>query len=73
MMGFHPSVSYRPIPSLVALFTRGASCTGNPRAPHSRSCAATSFSYTDVVKSSMEHRNFNGNDNRGGNACGLVA
>jgi hypothetical protein len=71
MMGFHPSVSYRPIPGLVALFTRGHHVRETLEHLTHAPAQPQAF-YTDVVKSSMEHRNFNGNDNRGGNACGLV-
>jgi hypothetical protein len=65
MMGFHPSVSYRPIPGLVALFTRGHRVRETLEHLTHAPAQPQAF-YTDVVKSSMEHRNFNGNDNRGG-------
>jgi hypothetical protein len=71
VMGFHPSVLYRPVPGLVALFARGGgeatSRKPNPRVPHSNTYAASGFSYVDVVKATMERGNFGGNDNMGGN------
>jgi hypothetical protein len=67
VLGFHPIMSYRPVPGLVALFARGASCMTNPRAPHSKSCVAKGFSYADVVRVTMEHKNFGGSGSWGGN------
>jgi hypothetical protein len=64
-VGLHPSVPYQPVPGLVALFARTAgSSTRNPRAPHTRPCAATGFSYAAVVSSPMDSGRFNGG-NRG--------
>jgi hypothetical protein len=65
-MDLHPNVSYHPVPGLVALFARAASCTRNPRAPHTHPHATTGFSYTIVVKSPMENGKFN-DGNRGYN------
>jgi hypothetical protein len=65
-LGFHPNMPYRPVPGLVALFARWASHSRNPRALHTHSCAATSFSFVEVVRASMERGNFNKNGNRGG-------
>jgi hypothetical protein len=66
-LGFHSSVPYRPIPGLVALFARRAPRTENPRAPRTRSCTSTGFSFAEVVRTSMDRGSFNGNNIRGGN------
>jgi hypothetical protein len=64
MLGFHPSMPYRPVLGLVALFARGASRGGNPKALHTCSCAATGLSFVEVVMASMERGSFNDNGNR---------
>jgi hypothetical protein len=67
IIGFHSSVPYRPVPSLVSLFARAAPRIGNPSAPHTWFYTATGFSFTEVVRSSMDRGSFNGNGNRGDN------
>jgi hypothetical protein len=66
MVGLHPSMPYCPIPRLVALFARGATCAGNPRAPRTQPGASTGFLYAVVLKAPMERVNFHDNGNRGG-------
>jgi hypothetical protein len=64
-LGLHPNVPYQPVPGLVALFARAAaSSTQNPRAPHSRSLAATDFSYATIIRSPTNSGRFN-SGNRG--------
>jgi hypothetical protein len=64
-VGLHPSVPYQPVPGLVPLFTRTAgSSIQNLRAPHTRPCSVTGFSYATVVSSLMDSDRFNGG-NRG--------
>jgi hypothetical protein len=66
MVGLHPSMSYCPVPRLVALFARGATCAGNPRAPQTRPGAVTGFLYAAVLKAPMERANFHNNGSIGG-------
>jgi hypothetical protein len=63
--GLQPSVSYRPVPRLVALFARGARCAVNPRAPRTWPGATTGFSYAVILRAPMERVNPHDNGNRG--------
>jgi hypothetical protein len=66
VFSLYPSVSYQPVPSLVALFAWVGKHTGSPRAPHiHRYSTATGTSYADSVRKPMDHGKANGGANRG--------
>jgi hypothetical protein len=48
-LGLYLNMPYRPVPRLVALFSRASLLPRNPRAPLIRPRAATSFTYVAVV------------------------
>jgi hypothetical protein len=54
-LGLYPNTPYRPIPRLVALFSRASSTPGNPRAPIIKPHAATAFLYTVIVMHPSEN------------------